>query len=63
LPLREPVANALFNKAGTFRVLGRIEEAIAVWDDLIARFGTATELPLRELVANAQVLRPPLHKS
>ena len=33
--------------------LGRGDEAIAVYDDLIARFGTATELSLREPVANA----------
>ncbi len=35
--------------------LGRSEEAIAVYDDVVARFGTATELPLRELVASALV--------
>ena len=35
--------------------LGRSEDAIAVYDDLLARFGTATELPLREQVAKALV--------
>ena len=29
------------------------EEAIAAYDDLLARFGAATELPLREQVAKA----------
>jgi hypothetical protein len=36
-----------------WRALDRIADAIAVYDDLISRFGTATELPLRELVARA----------
>ena len=34
---------ALFNKGVTLGALGRSEEAIAVYDDLLARFGTATE--------------------
>jgi hypothetical protein len=34
--------------------LDRSAEAIAVYNDLLARFGTATELPLRELVAKAE---------
>ena len=33
--------------------MGRSEDAIAVYDDLLARFGSATELPLREQVASA----------
>ena len=33
--------------------LGRGDKTIAVYDDLIARFGTATELSLREPIANA----------
>jgi predicted nucleotide-binding protein len=33
--------------------LNRHTEAIAVFDDLIRRFGTATEVPIRELVASA----------
>ena len=49
------VANALLNKGVTLGALGRSEEAIAVYDDLLARFGTATELPLREQVAKALV--------
>jgi tetratricopeptide (TPR) repeat protein len=53
LPLREQVAKALFSKGVTLGALDRGAEAIAVYDDLLARFGTATELPLREQVANA----------
>ncbi len=49
------VASAVFNKAVALGVLGRSEDAIAVYDDLLARFGSATESPLRELVANALV--------
>jgi methyltransferase (TIGR00027 family) len=37
------------------KLLGRSEDAIAAYDDLLSRFGAATELPLRELVANALV--------
>ena len=53
--LREQVAKALFNLGVRLGELGRSEEAIAVYDDLLARFGTATELPLREQVARALV--------
>jgi hypothetical protein len=44
---------ALFNKGVRLGALDRSAEEIAVYDDLLARFGTATELPLREQVANA----------
>ena len=37
------------------KLLGRSEDAIAAYDDVLARFGAATELPLRELVAKALV--------
>lgn len=37
----------------TLGVLGRSEEAIAVYDDVVARFGAASELLLREGVATA----------
>jgi len=47
------VAKALANKGITLGALDRSAEEIAVYDDLLARFGTATELPLREAVANA----------
>jgi tetratricopeptide (TPR) repeat protein len=46
-------ASTLFNKGVRLGTLGRSAEAIAVYDDLLARFGTATELPLREQVAHA----------
>ena len=48
-------AGALVNKGVTLGQLGRSEEAIAVYDDVVGRFGTATELPLREKVARALV--------
>jgi methyltransferase (TIGR00027 family) len=35
------------------KLLGRGEDAITAYDDVLARFGAATELPLHELVANA----------
>ena len=42
---------------GVFRValsaLGRVDEAIVVYDDVVGRFGKATESALREQVANA----------
>jgi len=46
-------AQALLNKGRTLGELRRREEAIAVYDDLIARFGNATELALREHVVLA----------
>ena len=53
LPLREEVAKALVNKGITLIALGRGDDEIAVYDDLLDRFGAAAELPLRELVAKA----------
>ena len=53
MPLREPIARALVNKGFTLGALGRSEDAIAVYDDLLGRFGAATEPPLREQVAKA----------
>jgi hypothetical protein len=32
-------ARALFNKGGTLGALGRVEDEIAVYDDVLARFG------------------------
>ena len=52
-PRRLLQATALFNKAITLAQLGRHEEEIAVYEDVIARIGTATELPLREQLAKA----------
>ena len=43
--LREQVAKAPANKGRTLGELdGKVAEAIAVYDDLLARFGMATEL-------------------
>ncbi len=53
--LDDLAANALFNKGVTLGALGRSEDAIAAYDDLLARFGAATELPLREQVGKALV--------
>jgi hypothetical protein len=53
LPLRELTANALYNKGCTFAALGRRIEAIAVWDGLLDRFGTASEMPLCNLIDEA----------
>jgi tetratricopeptide (TPR) repeat protein len=48
-------ARALFNKGITLGALGRSEDAIAAYDDVVGRFGLATEAPLREQVAMALV--------
>jgi len=47
------IASALVNKGFALRSLGRGEEAIVVYDEVISRFGDAEELPLREQVARA----------
>jgi tetratricopeptide (TPR) repeat protein len=58
LPLSVQVAEVLVNKGGTLCALGRFEDAIAVYDDLLDRFGSsATELPLREQVADVLVTK------
>jgi tetratricopeptide (TPR) repeat protein len=44
-------AKALFAKGLTFGQLGRSEEEMSVYDVVIARFGTASELALREQVS------------
>jgi tetratricopeptide (TPR) repeat protein len=44
-------AEYLFYRGALFSELHRPEEAIVVYDDVLARFGSATELPLREQVA------------
>ena len=48
-------AEALFAKAFTLGELGRADEELAVYDELLARYGSATELQLREQVANALI--------
>lgn len=50
---RSEVARALVNKGLALKRLGRGEEAIAVYDAVVSRFGAAEELPLREQVAHA----------
>jgi tetratricopeptide (TPR) repeat protein len=51
----ERQAWALLSNGFVLGTLGRSQEEIAVYDDLIARFGTATEPALREPVARALV--------
>jgi hypothetical protein len=46
---------ALFNKGVTLGQLGRSEQEISVYDHVIVRFGAASELALREQVAEALV--------
>ncbi|MGD0499897.1 MAG: SIR2 family protein, partial [Bryobacteraceae bacterium] len=48
-------AKALYNKGLTLGVLNRSEEEIAVYDEVVRRYGDATEAPLREQVAKALV--------
>jgi hypothetical protein len=50
-------AIAVHNKGTVLGQLRRTEEAIGVYDDLIARFGEASEPALRELVAQARAAR------
>ena len=51
--LRGIVAGVLYDKAVTLGTLDRSVDEIAVYDELVARFGTADDLPLREQVAKA----------
>ena len=46
-------ATSLRNKGVALNALNRSEEAIATYDELLSRFGTATEPALREQVAKA----------
>ena len=55
--LREPVSRALFNVGFRLGTLNRGEDAIAVYDEVVARFGTAVEPALREPVARALVAK------
>ncbi len=57
LPLSERLSDAqtLRNKGYGLGILGRRQEEIAVYDDLLARFGNATEPALRKQVAMALV--------
>jgi tetratricopeptide (TPR) repeat protein len=51
--LREWVAKALINKGLALGKLERTEESVAVYDEVVRRFGSATELSLRNQVARA----------
>jgi tetratricopeptide (TPR) repeat protein len=51
--LREPVAKALVNKGFRLGALNRSEGAVAVYDEVVKRFGDASEPGLREPVAEA----------
>ena len=55
LRLQGQVATALVNKGFTLGTLGRSEEAIAVYNDVVSRFADAKELALRKQVASALV--------
>jgi hypothetical protein len=46
--LREQAAKALFNKGATLGALGRSDEAIAVYDDVVALSGADAEPAMRE---------------
>ncbi|MCP3465797.1 MULTISPECIES: tetratricopeptide repeat protein [unclassified Bradyrhizobium] len=52
--LHETIADALVSKGAALEQLGRREEAVAVYDDVIGRFGTAEEKGLRKAVENAR---------
>jgi hypothetical protein len=47
------VARALVNKGAVLGELGRNNEGLAVYDEVVGLFDTAAELPIREQVAKA----------
>ncbi|HEY8695968.1 MAG TPA: tetratricopeptide repeat protein, partial [Chloroflexota bacterium] len=51
--IAEVVARALANKGVTLGQLGRPEDAMAVYDEVVARFGDRTEAGIAEVVAGA----------
>lgn len=51
----EELAQTMFNKGTTLDQLNRNEEAIAIYDAVIAEFGTSETLNLREQVASAMI--------
>ena len=53
LQSRTKLAMALVNKGTTLGQLGKSEDAIRVYDDVVARFGDASEAALREPVGRA----------
>ena len=54
-PAASYFAKALTYKAATLSQLGRLEEELAVYDQMVARFGSATDALLREQAARALV--------
>jgi hypothetical protein len=56
------VADALVNKATALSQPGRAEDAIAVCDDVLVRFGKASEPPILEQVVKAQQLKDRLRR-
>ncbi|MDR3518011.1 MAG: DUF4062 domain-containing protein [Azospirillaceae bacterium] len=54
---------SLVNTGGTLHALGRSAEAIAAYDDLLSRFGSASEEPLRGVIAKARSFRDHLRES
>lgn len=57
MALKEQVAKALLNKGVSLGALDRGVEAIAVYDDLVGRFGASDAAPLRDLVAKTRERR------
>jgi hypothetical protein len=57
LALRKQVARALFNKGVTLGQLGRSEDASAIYDDVIARFGTDNNPAPKAIVERAKQRR------
>jgi tetratricopeptide (TPR) repeat protein len=53
LPIETHVARALLNKGVRLGALNRSEDAIAAYDEVVRRFGDATEPEMRERVAKA----------
>ena len=49
--MREQVAMALFEKVNALARLGRIEDGVSVYDEIVARLEDAAEPALRERVA------------
>ncbi|MGB9587871.1 MAG: hypothetical protein ACPL7O_06780, partial [Armatimonadota bacterium] len=47
------LASAIVNKGDVLGELGRSQEEIAVYDQVVRRFGDATEAGIREQVASA----------
>ena len=57
-PIQVLVAGALLQQGIALRALGRLEEALLAYDDLLRRFGQVTGNPdLAEVVATARRLR------